>query len=373
MRFLSSMRFPFRARSFILMGAIAAVSLGFFWLTHQDQLGPQAFLEAIGWAEKPGSTLIFPRTGAGDPLLPRSAPGLRVGLLNMLRVDRFGTSALLIPGGQDPEAIPVVLVHGLMSTPDMWDGVVRALRSDPGIARHFQFWTFYYPTGQPIPISALQLRETLDEAVRRGRLTRSVVLIGHSMGGIISRAQAVTLTPEDAEEILPGVASLPPNDIVRRSLVFPARSDIARLVFIATPHRGTDFALRPISRLGHRLIRLPQWLYAEAHAIHETFPGVAGRRLPTSIFGLLPTSGFLRELDKAPLHVPAHSIIPVLGDPDDPFANDGVVPLKKARIPAARSELLIPGAHGAFDSSESLAELRRILREHIGLDAKSGG
>jgi pimeloyl-ACP methyl ester carboxylesterase len=356
-------------RVFLLVvgGCTLALFLGIGWLMHQEKLDPDAFLEAVGLAEKPDSLLLFPATGGHAPFLPRSAADRRTGLINMLRSDNFQTSALLIPGGQRQDAIPVVLIHGLMSTPDMWSGVVRHLRRDREIQERYQFWFFYYPTGQPIPLSALQLRETLDEASSLGRLRQPAVLIGHSMGGIVARCQAVSLEPGAAEAILPGVSESPPDHMVRRALTFAARPDVGRLVFIATPHRGTDFAYRGISRLGHYLIRLPYWLDAEIAGFQEFFPQLGARRFPTSIVGLSPASGFLRVVDRAPLAVPAHSIIPLLEESDSPLAHDGIVPLWSSHLPCAASELRLRGGHGAFDSPESLAELHRILLLHPGL------
>lgn len=351
---------------------MVAVLLAFGWLTHQEKLDPDSFLDAVGWADKPGSLLIFPESGGGSPLLPLSSADRRTGLINMLRADRFGSSALLIPGGQNNDATPVVFVHGLMSTPSMWSRMVHDLREDPEIAGRYQFWFFYYPTGQPIPLSALQLRETLDGAVRMGRLVRPVVIVGHSMGGILARSQAVTIEPESAEAILPGVSSVASAGMVRDALIFPARSDVARLVWIATPHRGTDFAFRPISMLGHHLIRLPAAINAEIASFEDSFPELGGRRFPTSIVGLSPDSGFLRTINSAPLAAPAHSIIPLIGRSDDPFAHDGVVPLWSSRVMDAESELIIPGDHGAFDTPESLNELRRILLSHAGLSPRPG-
>ncbi|HVQ20256.1 MAG TPA: hypothetical protein VMS23_04320, partial [Terrimicrobiaceae bacterium] len=47
----------------------------------------------------------------------------------------------------------------------------------------YQFWFFFYPTGQPIPYSSKQLREALTEAASRRRLQNPFILVGHSMGG----------------------------------------------------------------------------------------------------------------------------------------------------------------------------------------------
>ena len=45
--------------------------------------------------------------------------------------------------------------------------MIEALASDPAIDRGFQFWTFGYSTGNPIPYSGYLLRRDLDEARRR--------------------------------------------------------------------------------------------------------------------------------------------------------------------------------------------------------------
>jgi triacylglycerol esterase/lipase EstA (alpha/beta hydrolase family) len=138
--------------------------------------------------------------------------------------------------------VPVVLVHGLMAMPRMWEPLVLDLLADPQIRARCQLWFFYYPTGKPVPLSALQLREALDDAVKAHGVEQPMVLIGHSMGGILSRAQVSRLTLQDARTMVPGVASLPESSVVRRALVLEPRTDVARVVFLFTPHRGSRLA-----------------------------------------------------------------------------------------------------------------------------------
>ena len=51
----------------------------------------------------------------------------------------------------NPAKTPVVLIHALLSTPRMWKPVLKGLLADREIRDRYQFWFFFYPTGQPIP------------------------------------------------------------------------------------------------------------------------------------------------------------------------------------------------------------------------------
>ena len=97
----------------------------------------------------------------------------------------------------EPGKIPVLLVHGLWSSPMTWMEMFNDLRAQPEIRKHFQFWFYLYPTGQPFWISAAQLlrdlaeaRQTLDPFRQEPSLDQ-IVLIGHSMGGLVSRLQTI--------------------------------------------------------------------------------------------------------------------------------------------------------------------------------------
>jgi pimeloyl-ACP methyl ester carboxylesterase len=232
----------------------------------------------------------------------------------------------------------------------MWASAVKELLAVPEIRERYQFWFFYYPTGQPIPLSALQLREALNEAAQQHHVNRPLVLIGHSMGGILAHAQIIGLAQGKAEQMLRGVAKLPQTSAVRRSLIFEPRSDVKRVIFICTPHWGSRLATSGIAGLGIRLIRLPSWIAEELADFVEIRS--ADGRLATSIHGLSPDSRFLHALNQSPATSPSHSII---GEHDD------VAPASSARLETALSEIAVPAGHGAFAHPEAIQEIKRIL------------
>ena len=292
------------------------------------------------------------------------------GLANLLRPGHFvGKPRIVFAEPFDAEKIPLVLVHGLMSTPRMWAPLAKALLADPTIRANYQLWFFYYPTGQPVPLSALQLREALDDTVRSHGPTPPMVLVGHSMGGILSRAQVSRMTLQQAATIIPDVADLSEASKVRRALVFEPRADVGRVVFQFSPHRGSRLASSGPGAWGVRLIRVPDALIREITDAFEQVTAAAGGRLPTSIHGLSPRSSFLRALDRTDPVVPTHSIIGDRGRGTLERSSDGVVPYRSAHLASAESELIVPSGHGGFAHPLAVLELRRILHAHLDADS----
>lgn len=295
----------------------------------------------------------------------RSGPRLLDGLRYLLLANRFSApSQLVFLEPYNPQKTPVVFVHGLMSTPRMWRPVIKQLESLPAIRDRYQFWFFYYPTGQPVPLSALQLREALDAARARHHVKKPMILVGHSMGGILSRAQVSQITAAEATAEMPWLARLPSNHLARRALIFEPRNDVKRVIFFNTPHRGSQMALSGIAGLGMSLIRLPSSLLNELEDLPRyLLPGGRGR-LPTSIQGLSPRSAFLAALNARPPRVPHHTVLGDRGRGDSPQSSDGVVPYSSAHLDSARSEVIVPGNHGSFTRPEAIRELERILLEN---------
>ncbi|HYT88962.1 MAG TPA: hypothetical protein VEL76_09655, partial [Gemmataceae bacterium] len=92
-----------------------------------------------------------------------------------------------------PGKIPVLMVHGILSSPLTWTPLFNELRADPELRKHFQFWFYLYPTGNPYIVTAADLRVSLDrlrydlDPHRRDPALDQMVFVGHSMGGLVSK------------------------------------------------------------------------------------------------------------------------------------------------------------------------------------------
>lgn len=300
---------------------------------------------------------------------------LLVGMMGALRSSHYmEKTGLYLLQPYDPDRIPLVFVHGLMSTPFTWINTINGLQADPEIRRHYQFWVFAYPTGNPILYSALRLREELAKADHAYPNHRPYVLVGHSMGGILSQAQVTTVTrtmwEKDLGDTARGIFSRnSSNSIILRATIFHANPRIKRVVFICTPHRGSEMASSGIGKFGISLISLPLTLSstlkdAVTSAELLQITGSANR-LPNSVSGLKPTNPAFKVLNNATITVPYHSIIGDRGKGDSPISTDGVVPYWSSHLDGAKSELIVPGPHGSCALPQTIAELDRILELHV--------
>lgn len=295
------------------------------------------------------------------------------GLMGALRVDKYMSSTgLFMMQPYDPDRIPVIFVHGLISTPRMWRNVINELESDPKFRGRFQCWLFGYPTGNPPAYSALRLRQELASMGRLHPQSKPYVLIGHSMGGLLSRMQVTTVT-RDSWNVIGETkarrffAKVKPGDIIDQSTCFNANPRIGRAIFICTPHRGSDMALSRIGAIGAKLISLPASLTnMVARSAGDSIAILTGdpNRMPTSVNGLSPKNPMLQVLDHETIRVPHHSIIGDRGKSDTPKSTDGVVAYWSSHLKSASTECIVPGPHGACELPETIAEVRRLLYLH---------
>jgi len=312
----------------------------------------------------------------------------QVGISGLLPSDKLINQAgLFMLEPYQPEKIPVVMVHGLASSPITWVPVFNDLRGDPWIRKHYQFWFFHYPTGLPIIYSGSLLRQDLNEI--RNALDPehtnlnldNIVLIGHSMGGLLSRLMmqnseqtywdSIFAQPPDEMPI-----DKPTKELLRQSFFFEVQPYITRVVFVATPHRGSPMADTWYAKFGAGFINLPgnitnlagtvlgnEEIKVRDAALRKT------KRIKTSIELLSPESIFMRTQLTIPLleDIPYHSIIGTEKEvKEGPGSSDGVVPYWSSHIDFAQSEVLVPANHG--DSKHhplAIQEMKRILRLHL--------
>jgi pimeloyl-ACP methyl ester carboxylesterase len=280
-----------------------------------------------------------------------------------------------------PGRFPVVLVHGTASSAARWADVVNDLSSDPRIRDRFEFWFFTYETGNPIPYSALQLREALEQAVAsldpagKDVALRDMVLIGHSQGGLLVKMAAIdtgwrlwdgiSRKPLDQLKVEPDT-----RELLRQSLFLEPEPFVGRVVFVATPHRGSYLAEYSVGRFIAGLVRLPFNLLRVSGDILTNNPDVfrfdPARTRMGSVYGMTPGSPLITGLADIPVApgIPAHSIVAVRGDGPVEHGSDGVVRYQSAHIDDVESELVVRSGHSVQSNPQTVLELRRILLLH---------
>jgi pimeloyl-ACP methyl ester carboxylesterase len=295
---------------------------------------------------------------------------------------RFATGIYLIHP-YDPNKIPILFVHGLLSSPLSWQNLTNELCSDPKVLEHYQPWFFLYPTGQPILESAAQLREGLQETQRLFDPTGSavashhVVVVAHSMGGLLAH----TLVSDSGDALWNVFATKPFNSLtlsadekglILKYFFFRHQPSIDRVIFLSVPHRGSVLAGGIIGTVGNRLIRHSKDPARAVKQLAKEYPGIldpyyarvnAGGG-PTSLYSIAPNP-LIDGLAALPIKVPFHSIIGNLGVNLGPDSTDGLVIYSSAHLEGAESEKIVPAGHYLIAHPETVAEIKRILDENI--------
>jgi pimeloyl-ACP methyl ester carboxylesterase len=309
---------------------------------------------------------------------------LLVGIRNLLNVG-VGTADAGIYFSEpfDPKRIPVLLIHGLSSSPIVWRNVANEAMRDPLIRKNFQFLYAYYSTGAPITFSAAQIKQDM-ELIRKeyggsatSRGSNDLVIVGYSMGGVIAQI----LVTDIGDRLWDQISNVPfdqvkfdPQDIpdLRSNIFWTPLKGVQQVIFIATPHRGTRMADAKFARFAAWLIHLPgdfvQFQQRVFKAMDAAFKGTSG--IPsrvTGLDGLSAKSVLFPALDGVPFEpgVKYYSIIGDRGRGDAPNSTDGIVGYWSSHLPGAQSELIVPMGHDAQASPLSENEIFRILRENI--------
>jgi hypothetical protein len=149
---------------------------------------------------------------------------------------------------------------------------------------------------------------------------------------------------------------------------------VKRVIFVATPHRGSPMADAWYTKILSGMVGLPT-------AISDTTKNIAGRgiltksaalsfteKAPTALMLLSPTSPFTQATNTIPLRqdIPYHSIIGTRKTATvGTGTSDGIVPYESSHLDFTQSEKLVPSGHSAHEHPLAIAEVKRILHEHL--------
>jgi len=230
------------------------------------------------------------------------------------------------------------------------------------------------------------MRDTIDRD-RKHQPLDEMVLVGHSMGGLVSRMQTI----ESGDDFWRIVSDKPPESIrgpeedrvkLVSSLFFHPNQSVRRVVTIGTPHAGSEFANDYTRWVARKLIRLPQMAVSAGQQLARENPGLFRNNdmlvVSNAIDSLAPESPIFPVMARAKKSpgVVYHNIIGVVEDRSflrSSKPSDGIVDLASARTPDAVSEVIVNSEHTTIHTTDkAILEVRRILLEHLqAIDSKS--
>ena len=287
-----------------------------------------------------------------------------------------------------PERKTVILVHGLASSPEAWVNAANEIMGDETLRRNYQIWQVYYPTSVPLAINRHDIAEAIEKTIdhydpeRKNPASHDGIIIGHSMGGILSRL----LVSDSGDTLWQALNEHHPMDARQQAeaheklkgyVYFHPLPEISRAVFIASPHRGTPFADKTIARFIASLVKLPINIVQKITDTTKTVFGGKAADKPSlnGVDNLSEKDPTIQALAKLAIS-PAVTYHSIMGNntPDVPLAesSDGIVPYSSAHWEGAASEMVIPSGHSVQETPQAIIEIRRILHEHLGKQAEQG-
>ncbi len=282
----------------------------------------------------------------------------------------------------DPDRIPVLMVHGLWSSPVTWMEMFNDLQSDPQLREKYQFWFYMYPTGVPLTFAAANLRDRLKQVRQncdpdgQNEKLDQMVVVGHSMGGLMS----YLLTVESDDKLWTALSKLPVEKIrgdaevqqqIRRVFFFEADNAVDRIVTIASPFNGSGYANRFTQWLSGSIISLPNTTSRLSQLIFKQNNQSMWDRIiapRTSLDSLNKNSAIIKLVNQTstPEVVNDHNVVGISSGTSINDWTDGVVRLRRASRADPDSQIRVKASHGEVHRHpQTIAEVRRILHEHL--------
>lgn len=301
------------------------------------------------------------------------------GLLGGQEVGR--RAGLYLLEDYDPDKRPLVMIHGLGSSPLTWARLTNAVWGSPDLRANYQVWHVVYQTNAPLLVTRRRVQGYLDEAwsvldpegddPARSRM----VLVGHSLGGVIARMlcvetgdtlwNAAFLAPPEAL-----AADAADRDVVESVFRFQPYPGVSRAIFIAAPHRGSPTATRWLGRIARVLVgrRAPEM--QSLRRIAQDNPDAIRPEL-RKLYQRGSVNSISTLQGPQPVRLAGEALVPVATIPYHTIAgslaanagSDGVVPVESALLAGAESTLVVPSGHNVHESPLAVAEVLRILGE----------
>ena len=276
----------------------------------------------------------------------------------------------------DPNKKIIVMLHGLASSPEAWINLANEVLGDEKLRQNYQIWQVYYPTNAPLAINNKDIRQALEQTLKQfdpsgqAKASNEITLVGHSMGGVLSRLMVSTSDEQVIWDVFADKVSISTKEQnkIRSELSpyldFKPLPQVRNIIFIATPHRGTSFANNRPARWIANLISLPPAMLSQLTNTTSQTPF----HIPNSIDNLSDKDPFMQLTADLPINpkVSYHSIIGNF-TPKVPLidSTDGVVPYKSAHIDNACSELIVNSFHSVQEQPQAIIEIRRILKNQL--------
>ncbi len=372
------------------------------------------------------AVILFPKAGPADHhslrcmqlvlLDPRKRDSLRVGTrvvptaadftapygylaaLGERDIRRIGSQGMFSPAATrslhriilmepyDSSKIPLVLVHGLWSNPSIWLPLTNALQGDPLLRSKYQVWYFLYPSGEPFLWTAAMFRDSLDrvrdllDPSHADPAMNAMVLVGHSMGGLLVKTTVST----SGHRLWNTIFRVPPGRLpvaradaarIEKALFFAPKPYVHRVIFLSTPQHGSRLAASIVGEIGSALVQLPHSFSSMLRRIARNEPAAISPRMRAlfrkggadAIRALRPDNPVMKAFTSLPISpdVPYHTIIGDRGLDGGANASDGIVSFRSAHLAGAASETIVPCDHHSTTNPQAIAEILRILRENL--------